>query len=107
MRISDWSSDVCSSDLLALARTLALEQGGQHAHGEIQRAAAKVADQIERRHRLAAGRADGMQGTGERDVVDVMPGRGGERAVLAPAGHAAIDEPGVALLPDIGTASEA
>lgn len=33
------------------------------------------------------------QHAGDGDVVDVVPGRRGERAVLAPAGHPAVDEP--------------
>jgi hypothetical protein len=40
-------------------------------------------------HRLAAGLADGVQRAGQRQVVDVVAGGGGQRAGLAPAGHAA------------------
>src|SRR3546814_7249931 len=35
MRISDWSSDVCSSDLLPLRRHILVDQDGAHALGEI------------------------------------------------------------------------
>ena len=59
-------------------------------------AAAEVADQVERRHRRLAGAADRVQRAGQRDVVDVVAGARRQRAVLAPAGHAAVDEPRVA-----------
>ena len=52
--------------------------------------------EIERRHRLAARRADQVQHARERDVVDVVTGRGRERTVLAPAGHPAVYQPGIA-----------
>jgi hypothetical protein len=45
---------------------------------------------------------DRVQRAGQRDVVDVMAGRLGERTFLAPAGHAAIDQPGIALQADVG-----
>jgi hypothetical protein len=40
--------------------------------------------------------AHGVQGAGDRDVAEVVAGGGGERAVLAPAGHPAVDQPRVA-----------
>ena len=40
--------------------------------------------------------AERVQHAGERDVVDVVAGARGERPVLAPAGHAAVDQPRVA-----------
>ncbi|MNN16389.1 hypothetical protein D3C81_1295250 [compost metagenome] len=39
----------------------------------------------------------GMQGTGDGDVVEVMPGDRRQRAVLAPAGHASVDQFRIAL----------
>ena len=70
-------------------------------------AAAEVADQVERRHRRRAGAADRVQHAGERDVVDVVAGALGERAVLAPAGHAAVDEARIAREHDVGPEAEA
>ena len=88
-------------DHLALARLLRLEQAAHHAEGQQHAAAAEIADQVERRDRLVLA-ADGMQRAGERDVVDVVAGRLGERAFLAPAGHAAIDQLGIAREADVG-----
>ena len=68
-----------------------------HAEGEEHAAAAEVADQIERRHRRLALAADGVQHAGERDVVDVVAGALGHRAVLAEARHAAEHQPGIDL----------
>ncbi len=47
-----------------------------------------------------------MQRAGERDVVDVVAGGLRERPVLAPAGHAAVDEPRVAREADVGAEPE-
>ena len=44
-----------------------------------------------------AGPADHAERAGDGDVVNVVPGGERERPVLAPAGHAAEDEAGVAL----------
>jgi len=74
--------------------------GQQHA------AAAEVAHEIERRHRLVLG-ADRVQRAGERDVVDVVAGGLGEWPLLAPAGHAAVDQLRVALEADVGADAEA
>ena len=51
-------------------------------------AAAEVADQVDRRRRLAARAAEVRERAGERDVVDVVAGGLRQRTVLAPAGHA-------------------
>src|SRR3546814_9787081 len=55
MRISDWSSDVCSSDLLVVAHAAAV--GGQHVHrlGGVHRRAAAEADQT-----VVAARLEGF-----------------------------------------------
>lgn len=50
--------------------------------------------------------ADRMQRAGQRDVVDVVAGGLGERAFLAPAGHASIDELGIAGEADIGAEAQ-
>ncbi len=83
-------------DDLALPGALCLPERGQHADDEQHRAAAVVADQVQRRHRALPGPADRVQRAGERDVVDVVSGAGGERPVLPPSGHPAVDQARVA-----------
>jgi hypothetical protein len=83
-------------DHLAPAGAGRLQQGGDHAEGEQHPAAAEVAEQVERRHRGAVGRADRVQRPGQGDVVDVVAGRTGQGTVLAPAGDPAVDQAGVA-----------
>ncbi len=51
--------------------------------------------------------ADRLERAGERDVVDVVPGRAGERSRLTEAGHAPVDEPRVAREADVGPEAEA
>src|SRR3546814_16358398 len=96
MRISDWSSDVCSSDLrrdaidnrriddLPLARARSFDQRRENAHHEKGRSAAEVTHQIERRTRWRFIISERSQRPGQRDVIYVMAGRLGERALLAP-----------------------
>ena len=55
-------------------------------------AATEVADDVDRRRRLRAGPPEVRERAAERDVVDVVPGGLRVRTVLAPAGHAAVDE---------------
>ncbi len=85
-------------DHLALARALPLDQGGQDAQGQQHAAAAEVADQVQRRHRPLACPADRGQRAGDGNVVDVVPGRRRQRAILAPPRHPAEDEPRIAPL---------
>src|SRR3546814_14100488 len=47
MRISDWSSDVCSSDLLANRDLIALGNAEQHADRAHRHFGAEVADHVE------------------------------------------------------------
>ena len=76
---------------LPLAGFLCLQQRGEHADHEIECAAAKISDQVERRHRLLF-RTDRGQRAGHRDVIDIVTGGLRERALLAPSGHAAINQ---------------
>ena len=94
-------------DHLALAAALGVEQAAHHAEGEEHAAAAEVAHQVQRRHRRLAGPADRLERAGERDVVDVVAGPRRVRAVLAPAGHAAVDELRVAGEHRVGAEAEA
>jgi hypothetical protein len=82
---------------LSLPRPFALQQSADHAERKQQPAAAEVADQVQRRHRLASLHADAVQRAGKGDVVQVVSRGARQRALLAPAGHAAVDQPGIAL----------
>ena len=53
-----------------------------------------------------AGPSDRLQRTGQGDVVDVVPGGRGHRALLAPTGHPAEHQPGVAGQADLGPETE-
>ena len=84
-------------DHLPAPAPLPFEQCGEDPRDEEHRAAAEVGDQVERRHRRAAGRADARQRPGDGQVVDVVPGAGREWPGLSPAGHPGVDERRVAL----------
>jgi hypothetical protein len=81
--------------------------GRQQAHGQQHAATAEVAHVVERRHGRLARAAYGMQRAGYGDVVDVVPRRMGQRAVLAPARHAAVDQARVARQAGIGPQAQA
>ncbi len=72
-------------------------QRRQAADDEVERAAAEVADEVERDLRRPAGAADRVQRAGDGDVVDVVAGGAGQRPVLSPAGHPSVDQARVAL----------
>src|SRR5690606_38338953 len=59
-------------------------------------ATAEIAHEVRRGHGLAPRLTDQMQHTGERDVVDGMTCRAGERAVLTPARYPPVNEAGIA-----------
>src|SRR5690606_34955616 len=71
-------------------------QGGEDAEGQVEGAARVVAEQVGRGGRGAVGVADHAEGAGEGDVGDVVARAVGEGAVLAPAGHPAVDQARVA-----------
>src|SRR6516162_7462472 len=83
-------------DDLAPARALRFEDAADHTKSEIERAPAKVADKVQRRGGWLPVPAKGVYGTGKCDVVQIVPGGLRERALLAPAGDAAINEARVA-----------
>src|SRR5690606_31119928 len=91
---------------LTFARTLGFERGADDTERQQHAAAAEIADEVDRRHRLLAFDADGVQRAGQRDVVDVVTGGFRHRTVLTPAGHAAIDQFRIALEADIRTKAE-
>lgn len=72
------------------------------AEGEQHRAAAEIADQVERRRRRLAGSADRRQRAGQRDIVDVVSRRPGQRPGLAPAGDPAEYQRGIAFEDHLG-----
>ena len=78
-------------DDLPDARAACVDDAAQEPDREQHAAAAVVADQVERRDRRLFG-PDRVQGTRERQVVDVVPGHLGVRTILAPAGHPRVHE---------------
>ena len=80
---------------LSLSGHAGLEQCGQQADDQVRRPAAEVTDQVGRELRPVRGLAHPEQRAGDRDVVHVVAGRLGQRAVLSPAGHPAVDQPRV------------
>ena len=79
------------------------KQRRHHAEGQEHRPAAEVAEVVHRHLRRPAGPADRVQRPGDRDVGDVVAGRGRQRPVLAPAGHPPVDQRRVAR-PAVGRA---
>jgi hypothetical protein len=76
-------------DDLTLPRALGADDGSQHAEGQQHAATPEVPHQVEGRQRGLAGASQRLEGTGQRDVVDVVSGGLGHRSLLAPTGHAA------------------
>src|SRR5262249_49072102 len=93
-------------DDLSLARLLRFEKSADYSEREVERAAAEVTAEIERWNRCVSRTADTIEPAGERDIVDVVPSGMGERTFLPPSGHAAIDEPRVALQAIVRAESE-
>src|SRR5439155_18844279 len=89
--------DDCAVDDLTAPGSLGLEERCEHPDHEIHRAAAEIAEQIERRYRRTAAFADSVQRAREGDVVDVVPGCMRKRSGLPPSGHAPVDEAWITL----------
>ena len=94
-------------DDLTAARTSAVDQCRHHAHGDERASARVVAEEVQRRHGRPVRIAHGMQGTAERDVVDVVTGPLGEWPALSPSGDVRIDQARVALLAHLRAEAEA
>ena len=77
-----------------------MQNSREHAEGQEQRAAAKVADQVQR-DRRALGRPDGMQRAGQREVIDVVTRHLRVGSALAPTRHASVHQPRVARESDV------
>lgn len=93
-------------DDLSLAVGAGVLEGGEDADDEVEGAARVVADQVGGDGGRLVRLADHGQGAGEREVGDVVPGALGQRAVLAPAGHPAVDELRVAGEAGVGADAE-
>ena len=99
-------STIAASTTWPLPERAALDQRARDAEREQHAAAAEVADQVQRRRRRLAAPADRSERAGERDVVDVVARGVRERALLAPARHAAVDQARVAREADVGAEPE-
>ena len=87
---------------LALSRLSRVEHGRKNPHRQVERASAKVGDEIERRRRGAVGLSERVKRAGQREIVDVVSGLLSERTLLSPSGHAGEDEPWVGGETDLG-----
>ena len=94
-------------DHLSPAGAARLQDAGQQSEGQIHRAARVVAQDVERHGGRQSLAAHGIQRAGDGDVVQVVPGHLRQRALLPPAGHAAIDQPRVARQARVGTEAQA
>ena len=79
-------------DHLTLAGATGLEQTAHHPVRQEHAPTTEVADEVQRRNGCLAAATDRLERAGQRDVVDVVAGRVGVRAVLSPTGHPAVDE---------------
>ena len=82
-------------DDIALPRSPPLDQRGENARHQKHRSAAKITDHIERWDRWLAVFTDRVQHASHANIVDIMPRHLGPWSGLAPAGHSAIDQPGI------------
>lgn len=83
-------------DLAGAARGAGVLQGREDPDDQVERAARVVPDEVGGDGRGLTRIPDHAEGAGDGDVRDVVPGGVRERAVLAPAGHPAVDEPRIA-----------
>ena len=79
-------------DHLTLACALRMPERGKHAHEQQHRAAAVVAHEIERWRRGLITASNVREHARHGDVVEVVAGAARPGALLAPPGHAPIDE---------------
>ncbi|CAM4073024.1 hypothetical protein STAL104432_32080 [Streptomyces albus] len=93
-------------DLAGALRRTGVVQRGEDADDEVEGAARVVAQQVGGRDRRPLGRAGHAEGAGDGDVADVVARARRERSVLAPAGHPAVHQAGVALQADLRADAE-
>ena len=79
-------------DDLTLTRPTGLDERARDAERHEHPAATEVTDDVDRRRRLRARATEVRERATERDVVDVVTRGLRVRTVLAPAGHAPVDE---------------
>src|SRR3546814_15546912 len=84
MRISDWSSDVCSSDLAVAPAALGLIERTVCCTEQLQRRRRGL--RIERSHAKADGQADALAVAVELKPLDILPHPLGQQHRLQPAG---------------------
>ena len=82
------------------------DDGSQQPHDGEHRAAAIVADQVQRRRRRPVARPHGVQHAAEADVVQVVADLIRQRPLLAPAGDAAEHQSGVGGLQRLGAVAQ-
>ena len=99
-------STIAASIHLSLAAQLGLQQGGEDADHQVRRPTTEVADEVGREVGALRVLAHHVQRAGDRDVVHVVTGRLGQRPVLPPAGHPAVDDPLVDLPAVLGPEPE-
>ena len=91
---------------MALGRLLGFENRAHDAEGHEHPAATEVADQVDRRRRLATGTTEVRQRAGDCDVVDVVACGLCHRTLLTPSRHAAVDQSRVAGKTHVGSQAE-
>ena len=93
-------------DHLSLPGALRLEDTAHDPEGHEHAPAAEVTDQVDRRRRLGVRAPEVRERARQRDVVDVVARGLRHRTVLAPTGHASVDEPRVARETHVGAQPE-
>lgn len=81
-------------------------EGREDADDQVEGAARAVPDEVGGDGRRLVRRADHAEDARDGDVADVVPGPLGQRAVLTPAGHPAVDQRRVAGQAGVGADTE-
>jgi hypothetical protein len=85
-------------DDLANSRTGGMPEAREQSGREQHAAAAVVTEQVQRGYGWTVRRTDGVQHSGDGEVREIVSGGGREWAVLSPARHPPVHEPGVDLV---------
>src|SRR5207253_6975252 len=89
-------------DHLPFAGAPRLHKATRNSERQIKSTAAEIADEIERWYRFSTLLTNGVQCSGKRNVIDVVPGRMRERPRLSPPRHPSINKPRIAPETDVG-----
>src|SRR5699024_8700723 len=92
---------------LPAARGLAFKQRSQDSGEQQHRTTAKVADQVQRRRGWFTWTTYRVQNPGQAEVVDVVARGPRQRTILAPTGHPAVHQGGVASAAHVWSEAEA